>query len=90
MDTLPPQYQLNPTPQERSLIAGFLLHFRAGFLQAEATMSDPKAARFTTWADPVRLYYSHAESVSRYLLDKIGYPVERGQMREDFIDAFNR
>jgi hypothetical protein len=70
---IPPGY----TPAQAALIAGFLIHHRAGLLTAMQTLGEPEADSAPAWADPVRAYWTNAEQYSRFLLWAIGYPVGR-------------
>lgn len=82
-----PLYTGDFTAEERAMVAGFLLHFRRGFLQAADSVVSPGTAAIPGWSGSTRLYFEHAESVTRFLLYWIGYPVKKGLMWEPFYDA---
>lgn len=83
-----PWYTGTYTPAQRAMVAGFILHFRRGFLDASASAGAPAADQIPPWRDETRRYYRDAESVTRFLLYWIGYPVARDQMWEPFNDAY--
>jgi len=67
-------------PDERALIAGYLLHQRAGTLKALESYGSIPADTTELLAERGYDYYLRAESYSRFLLYWIGYPVQRNQM----------
>lgn len=71
---------LGYTDEQRSLIAGFLLHFREGTLKALASLGSVKAGITSGMAEAEYRYYVHAEAYSRQLLFYVGYPVAKDEM----------
>jgi len=74
--TIPDTY----TDAERALIAGYLLHHRAGTLQALSSCSSIPAEIDGGSMATCGRYYRDAEAYSRFLLYWIGYPVGKGRM----------
>lgn len=68
-------------------MAGFILHFRRGFLQAAESSGVAAAQQIPEWSAETVRYYQDAEAVTRFLLYWIGYPVAKGQMWSPFYDA---
>jgi hypothetical protein len=68
------------TPEEKAVIAGFLLRQRQGTLQALA--SSERGAQITTdiGQENQRRYYQICEAYSRFLLDKVGYQTAKNRM----------
>lgn len=82
-----PLYTGDFSDDERSLIAGFILHFRRGILQAAESVGAEAAQQLPEWSARSQAYFANAESVTRFLLYEIGYPVQKGQMWSPFYDA---
>jgi len=72
--------------ETRAIIAGYLLHHRAGTLDALRSVGHPIAGQTEGWAEGNYHYYQAAESYSRFLLYWLGYPVQRNQMYEPPAD----
>jgi len=67
------------TDPERALIAGYLIHMRAGTLQALHSTGHPKLGSTDGWGEGTFRYYQDCERYSRFLLHWIGYDVQRGK-----------
>lgn len=80
MPNLAPVVKQTYTDHERAVIAGYLLHQRAGTLQALSSAN--RGLQITTeWGTENQLrHYKTCEGYSRFLLYWIGYQVEKGQM----------
>lgn len=76
----PPIFDRNYTTRDKAVIAGFLLHFREGYLRALESVSGPEADQIPSWKARQTQYYQDAESITRYLLCEVGYPVEKGDV----------
>ncbi len=64
---------------QKAYIAGFLLHYRDGILEALRSVNDPVTDQIPNWAELMRRYYQDAESVTRFLLHWTGYDVQKNE-----------
>jgi hypothetical protein len=77
--TQPPIWEWPLTGRDAALVAGFLLHFRQGVLNALETGELWDPTLFPEWQVPVLDFYKAGEQWTRYLLWQTGYRVAKGE-----------
>lgn len=88
-EPLPPLYDGDFTPEQRALIAGFLLHWRRSFLVTQEQLSGTLSEDASAWLDGMRSYLHYSESVTRFLLGRLGYKVQKGEPVPEFEDVYD-
>lgn len=76
----PPIWNPPLSGRDAALVAGFILHYRAGILSGQEFFDLANIAPAESWGLGMREWWEHAEQVTRFLLWWTGYRVGKGEM----------
>ena len=86
---LPPLYDGDFSPEQKALIAGFLLHWRNTFMAGEVEVSSLAPGTATEWSIGMLKWFRSANAVTRMLLHRLGYEVEKDETYPGFSDEYD-